>query len=172
MLNYWRVWRFNLFTFVDIWINASFISLLVTDGAANVRKSKVQRLRAKKLQDFVAKTQQELIKKIVNKKQKLATEEGARKKNKSKAALTMQPIEYQKINMEVLDTSLLEAGSYDDKPMIFFGKEDEDLVTKRILTNPEQIDRITKSFQNFRDIIESLEQEHMDHESFRYVSVP
>ncbi|XP_005175249.2 DNA-directed RNA polymerase, mitochondrial [Musca domestica] len=146
---------------------SKYVELLeVTDGAANVRKSKVQRLRAKKLQDFVAKTQQELIKKIVNKKQKLATEEGARKKNKSKAALTMQPIEYQKINMEVLDTSLLEAGSYDDKPMIFFGKEDEDLVTKRILTNPEQIDRITKSFQNFRDIIESLEQEHMDHESF------
>lgn len=121
------------------------------------------------MQEFIAKTQQEIIKKITNKKLK------AKNKNKSSqnslanaaaASTLVQPIEYQKINMEALDSSLLEAGSYDDKPMIFFGK-DEEIISKQILSNPEQVQQIIKSFHNFRDIIESLEHDHIENDAYR-----
>lgn len=83
------------------------------------------------------------------------------------AATTLpQPIEYQKVNMEAFDSSILEAECYDDKPMIFFGKNEE-LVSKQILNNPEHIQQIIKSFHNFRDIIESLEQDRIENDAYR-----
>ncbi|XP_013107948.1 DNA-directed RNA polymerase, mitochondrial [Stomoxys calcitrans] len=149
---------------------AKYVELLeVMDGSANVRKSKVQRLKAKKLQDFVTRTQQEIIKKITNKKLKSsASNERSCAKSKGKSAL-VQPVEYQKINLEALDSSVLESGSYDDKPLIFFGK-DEEIIYSRMLTNPEKVDQIIKSFQNFRDIIEGMEQERNDIENFGPIS--
>ncbi|XP_075153749.1 mitochondrial RNA polymerase [Haematobia irritans] len=144
---------------------AKYVELLeVTDGAANVRKSRVQRLKSKKLQDFVAKTQQEIIKKIINKKQKNDERSKTKSKNKNKTSL-IQPIEYQKINLEALDSSVLESGSYDDKPLIFLGKDGE-IISNKIVKNPEKIEQIIKSFQNFRDIIEGMEQERIENENF------
>ncbi|KNC31315.1 hypothetical protein FF38_14279 [Lucilia cuprina] len=142
--------------------------LEVTDTAANERKSRVKRLKAKKLQDFITKTQQEILKKIANRKQKAKPKTTAEKLSKTvvkPASTLLQPIEYQKINMEALDSSLLEAGCYDDKPMIFFGK-DEEMKSQQILNNPEQIQQIIKSFHNFRDIIESLEHDHIENDAY------
>lgn len=129
----------------------------MTDTAATISMSKVQQLKAKRLQNFIAKTQREIRKKMVNK----STSKRSRK------AAVVQPIEYQKLNMDTLD-SLLEVGIYDDKPMIFFGK-DEELGSETILKNPEQINQIIRSFQNFRDIIESMVQENIENDAYRYV---
>lgn len=122
------------------------------------------------MQDFITRTQQEIIKKIANKKMKTKSKTESSKiskpiKTTTTATSLMQPIEYQKINMEVLDNSVLEAGCYDDKPLIFFGK-DEELVSKQILTNPEQIQQIIKSYHNFRDIIESMEHDHIESDAY------
>lgn len=164
-----------IFSYVNIILFMNDFYILVTDTAANERKSRVKRLKAKKLQDFIAKTQQEIIKKITNKKLKAKNKNKtvAEKSNQNDiasaaatAATLAQPIEYQKINMEALDSSLLEAGCYDDKPLIFFGK-DEEIKSKQILSNPEQVQQIIKSFHNFRDIIESLEHDHIENDSYR-----
>lgn len=44
--------------------------ILVSVTASNKRKSRVKHLKAKNLQDFIAKTQKEIIKKTTNKKLK------------------------------------------------------------------------------------------------------
>lgn len=97
-----------------------------------------------------------------NKKLKTQIKPGS---EKSASSTLLQPIEYQKINMEALDSSLLETGSYDDKPMIFIGK-DEELISKQFLKNPRQVQQIIKSFHNFRDIIESMGHDQMDNDAF------
>lgn len=133
-----------------------------------MRQSKVKRLHSKKLQNFVAKTQKEIIQNISDSnRHQMVSKDSKKTRSRAKVSI-IQPIEYQKINMEALDSSLLESGSYDDKPMIFVGKSEEE-VSSKILKNPEQVERIIKSFQNFRDIIESMEQEQIEHEPYRYV---
>ena len=72
-------------------------------------------------------------------------------------SLKPQPIEYQRIDMEALHSSILDAGGYDDKPLIFFGNEK---YTKRVVGNHKETLNIIKSFNNFRDIIETMTQEH------------
>lgn len=75
-------------------------------------------------------------------------------------AILRQPAEYQKIELDAVASSLLEAGLYDDKPLIFFGK---DTYTKQIISNPSEVHKIIKSFQNYRDIIEGMENEGHEH---------
>lgn len=77
----------------------------------------------------------------------------------------MQPVEYQKINMEVLDSSLLETGCYDDKPLIFFGT-DEEISSTQMIDNPQQIQQIIQSYHNFRDIIEGMKHDHIESDAY------
>jgi len=123
-------------------------SLAVTEQAISERRSRVKRLKSKKLADFIHKAQQQIL-------ERRARE--YRKDKKTKCVLDLaqrQPVEYQKIDMEALDGSILESGVYDDRPMLFFGKDE---YTKQVIANPEEVQNILKSFQNFRDIIESME---------------
>lgn len=141
---------------------------LVTAATASERKSRVKRLKTKKLAEFIQKTQQQIL-------EKRSREERRSLKKTSigseALAAQRQPAEYQKIDMDALDSSILEAGLYDDKPLLFFGKE---MYTKQIVSNPEHVNTILKSFQSYRDIIESMENErHVegDLDSFGYVQV-
>ncbi|XP_037957761.1 DNA-directed RNA polymerase, mitochondrial [Teleopsis dalmanni] len=132
---------------------AHYVELLeVTNLSASERRNKVKRLRAKKLQDFIA--HQHMVKSGLVKKQELKA-----KINTIPATLAQQPCDYSKINLEALDSSILQAGTYDDKPLIFFGKDKH---TERILNNPKEIQNILKSFNNFRDIIETMEYENRE----------
>ncbi|EDV57302.1 uncharacterized protein Dere_GG24614 [Drosophila erecta] len=128
---------------------AKYVELLeVTEQAISERRSRVKRLKSKKLADFIQKAQQQIL-------ERRARED--RKDKKSKGVLDLaqrQPVEYQKINMEALDGSVLESGIYDDRPMLFFGKDE---YTKQVIANPEEVQNILKSFHNFRDIMESME---------------
>lgn len=78
----------------------------------------------------------------------------------SEEAVLRQPAEYQKIDLDAAASSILEAGLYDDKPLIFFGKE---TYTKQIISNPSEVHKIIKSFQNYRDIIEGMENDGQEH---------
>ncbi|EDV99133.1 DNA-directed RNA polymerase, mitochondrial [Drosophila grimshawi] len=135
---------------------AKYVELLeVTELTASERKSRVKRLKSKKLAEFIQKTQLQILEKRareerrVLKKGKPGTEEAAPR----------QPAEYQKIDIDPLDSSILEAGLYDDKPLIFFGKE---MYTKQVIANPDEVHKILKSFHNYRNIIESMENEQQD----------
>ncbi|XP_022226016.2 DNA-directed RNA polymerase, mitochondrial [Drosophila obscura] len=135
---------------------AKYVELLeVTELTASERKSRVKRLKSKKLAEFIQKTQQQIL-------DKRAREEKRGLKKSSKGGLEpaqRQPVEYQKIDMEALDGSILESGIYDDRPMLFFGKDE---YTKQIIANPEEVQNILKSFHNFRDIIESMGNEQQE----------
>ncbi|XP_036320610.1 DNA-directed RNA polymerase, mitochondrial, partial [Rhagoletis pomonella] len=58
-----------------------------------------------------------------------------------------------------MDRTILESGIYDDKPIIFVGKEE---YIKRALNNAEDIKDIIMSYNNYRDIIESAANERQD----------
>lgn len=116
---------------------------------ANERKSRVKHLKAQKLSEFID---------YADALEKPAVSVPANE-TKSKKSNKPQPIEYQQIDMEALHSSILEAGGYDDKPLIFLGNEN---YTKHLLGNPQQVQEIIKSFNNFREIIDSMthEEEH------------
>lgn len=129
----------------------------MTEKTANERRSRVKRLRAKQLQDFITKTKQQILGKIKKDKP-----------SKSRAAVQIpQPVEYQPIDMEAVDSSLIADGIYDDKPLIFFGNEK---YTKEVIEDPQEIQNILKSFNNFRYIIEAIENEKDEPsmDNFRY----
>ncbi|XP_053957497.1 DNA-directed RNA polymerase, mitochondrial isoform X1 [Anastrepha ludens] len=140
---------------------SKYVELLeVTDKSANERKSRVKRLRAKKLQAFIAKTQAQIIEKRAREAKQL--------KNKISVSNVMEnvtpkikaePAIYKQIAIDEMDHTILESGIYDDKPLIFFGKEE---YTKRVISNTEDIKNIIKSFNNYRDIIESVGNECQD----------
>lgn len=162
---------------------AKFVELLeVTELTANERKSRVKRLKSKKLAEFIQKTQIQILEKRAReerralKKGKAISGDGAQlqlseyqklildangktSKASSEEAAQRQPAEYQKIDLDAVDSSILQAGMYDDKPMIFFGKE---MYTKQIVANPDEVLKILQSFHNYRDIIESMENERQD----------
>ncbi|EDW87211.1 DNA-directed RNA polymerase, mitochondrial [Drosophila yakuba] len=127
---------------------AKYVELLeVTEQAISERRSRVKRLKSKKLADFIQKAQQQIL-------ERRAREDRKDKKSKGLVDLAQrQPVEYQKIDMEALDGSILESGIYDDRPMLFFGKDE---YTKQVIANPDEVQNILKSFHNFRDIIESM----------------
>ncbi|KAH8413246.1 hypothetical protein KR009_009118 [Drosophila setifemur] len=133
---------------------AKYVELLeVTEQAINERRSRVKRLKSKKLADFIQKTQQQIL-------DRRAREERKDKKTKGGVELSQrQPVEYQKFDLDTLDASMLESGTYDDRPMLFFGK---DKYTKQVIANPEEVQNILKSFHNFREIIESMGNEQLD----------
>ncbi|XP_001356998.3 DNA-directed RNA polymerase, mitochondrial [Drosophila pseudoobscura] len=136
---------------------AKYVELLeVTEQTASERKSRVKRLKSKKLAEFIQKTQMQILEK------RAREEKRGLKKGKVGLELDMsqrQPVEYQKIDMEALDGSILESGIYDDRPMLFFGKDE---YTKQIIARPEEVQNILKSFHNFRDIIESMGSEQQE----------
>ncbi|XP_068140133.1 DNA-directed RNA polymerase, mitochondrial [Drosophila tropicalis] len=135
---------------------AKYVEFLeVTEMTASERKSRVKRLKSKKLSEFIQKTQLQIL-------EKRAKEERRGKKESSKMEdlAQRQPVEYQKIDMEALDgCSVLESGIYDDRPLLFFGKDE---YTKQVIANPEEVQQILKSFHNFRDIIEGMESERQE----------
>ncbi|XP_017107338.2 DNA-directed RNA polymerase, mitochondrial [Drosophila bipectinata] len=133
---------------------AKYVELLeVTEQAISERRSRVKRLKSKKLAEFIQKTQQQIL-------ERRAREDKKDKKTKTGMELPQrQPVEYQKIDIDTLDGSLLESGIYDDRPMLFFGK---DKYTKQVIANPDEVQNILKSFHNFRDIIESMGNEQME----------
>ncbi|XP_034670201.1 DNA-directed RNA polymerase, mitochondrial [Drosophila subobscura] len=138
---------------------AKYVELLeVTELTASERKSRVKRLKSKKLAEFIQKTQQQILEKRAREEKR-----GLKKSSKGslESAAQRQPVEYQKIDMEALDGSILESGIYDDRPMLFFGKDE---YTKQIIANPEEVQNILKSFHNFRDIIESMGNEQQEAE--------
>lgn len=113
----------------------------------------MKRLKSKKLAEFIQKTQQQIL-------ERRAREDKNDKKTKTAIEMPQrQPVEYQKIDIDTLDDSLLESGLYDDRPMLFFGK---DKYTKQVIANPDEVQNILKSFHNFRDIIESMGNEQME----------
>lgn len=128
-----------------------FFFTLVTAATASERKSRVKRLKAKKLSEFIQKTQQQILEKRSREERR-----SQKKTSGSNETAQRQPAEYQKIDMDALDSSILQAGLYDDKPLLFFGK---DMYTKQLVSNPEHVNTILKSFQSYRDIIESMENE-------------
>ncbi|TDG46587.1 hypothetical protein AWZ03_007025 [Drosophila navojoa] len=136
---------------------AKYVDLLeVTELTASERKSRVKRLKSKKLAEFIQKTQMQIL-------DKRAREERRVQKNAKAGndeAILRQPAEYQKIELDAVASSLLEAGLYDDKPLIFFGK---DTYTKQIISNPTEVHKIIKSFENYRDIIEGMGNEGHEH---------
>ncbi|XP_017154229.1 DNA-directed RNA polymerase, mitochondrial [Drosophila miranda] len=136
---------------------AKYVELLeVTEQTASERKSRVKRLKSKKLAEFIQKTQMQILEK------RAREEKRGLKKGKVGLELDMsqrQPVEYQKIDMEALDGSILESGIYDDRPLLFFGKDE---YTKQIIASPEEVQNILKSFHNFRDIIESMGSEQQE----------
>ncbi|XP_017063285.2 LOW QUALITY PROTEIN: DNA-directed RNA polymerase, mitochondrial [Drosophila eugracilis] len=127
---------------------AKYVELLeVTEQAISERRSRVKRLKSKKLADFIQKAQQQILERRAR---------ADRKDKKTKGILDLmqrQPVEYQKVDMEALNCSVLESGIYDDRPLLFFGKDE---YTKQVISNPEEVQNILKSFHNFRDIIESM----------------
>lgn len=118
-------------------------------------------MKVKKFQNFIAKAQKEVKKQITN--NKVIAKPITPPKTKS----LYQPTEYQRITMDALDSSVLESGCYDDRPMIFLGKERELTSSQQLLNNPEQIQEILKSFHNYRDIIEGIGQDHNEIDGYR-----
>ncbi|XP_017021954.1 DNA-directed RNA polymerase, mitochondrial [Drosophila kikkawai] len=132
---------------------AKYVELLeVTEQAISERRSRVKRLKSKKLADFIQKAQLQILERRAREDKK----DSKKSKGGALESTQRQPVEYQKIDMEALDASVLESGLYDDRPMLFFGKDE---YTKQVVANPEEVQNILKSFNNFRDIIESLENE-------------
>ncbi|XP_060666767.1 DNA-directed RNA polymerase, mitochondrial [Drosophila nasuta] len=163
---------------------AKYVELLeVTELTASERKSRVKRLKSKKLAEFIQKTQMQILEKRAREERRaqkkgepcsgeaqLQLEEyqqlileshinsPAKLKN-SEETVQRQPAEYQKFDLDAVDSSILEAGMYDDKPIIFFGK---DTYSKQIISNPTEVHNILKSFNNYRDILEGIEHERQD----------
>lgn len=146
----------NISTYYKIFLYIYFF--LVTEMSANERKSRVKRLKAKKLQEFIARTQAQIIEKRAKQS----------KQPKSKVLLTpilenaslaerpkinAKPTIYKQLDIDKMDRTILESGIYDDKPLIFFGKEE---YTRRVINNVEDIKNIIKSFNSYRDTIESM----------------
>ncbi|XP_067622531.1 DNA-directed RNA polymerase, mitochondrial isoform X2 [Eurosta solidaginis] len=127
---------------------------LLEDISANERKSRVKRLKAKKLQEFINKTQAQIIEK--------RSKVGKRTKNKKPilnklgnrvGAISTADSASQQFDIDEIDRTILESGMYDDKPLIYFGKEE---YMKRAINSSEGFQNIIKSFNNYRDIIESV----------------
>ncbi|XP_011193541.1 DNA-directed RNA polymerase, mitochondrial isoform X1 [Zeugodacus cucurbitae] len=141
---------------------SKYVELLeVTDISANERKSRVKRLKAKKLQEFIARTQAQIIEKRAkeNKNLKYKTPVLENVSLGDKPKINAEPAIFKQIDIYEMDRTILESGIYDDKPMIFFGKEE---YTKRVINNTEDINNIIKSFNSYRDIIESMGNECQD----------
>lgn len=126
--------------------------------SANERKSRVKRLKAKKLQEFIARTQAQIIEKRAKESKQLKNKtpltpiienRTVAEKPKINAELTIS----KQIDIGEMDRTILESGIYDDKPFIFFGKEE---YTKLVINNTEDINNIIKSFNSYRDILESM----------------
>ncbi|XP_011205921.2 DNA-directed RNA polymerase, mitochondrial [Bactrocera dorsalis] len=138
---------------------SKYVELLeVTDMSASERKSRVKRLKAKKLQEFIARTQAQIIEKWAKESKQLKTKipltpilENATVAERPK--INIEPTIYKQINIDEMDRTILESGMYDDKPLIFFGKED---YTKHLINKTEDINNIIKSFNSYRDILESM----------------
>ncbi|XP_036223862.2 DNA-directed RNA polymerase, mitochondrial isoform X2 [Bactrocera oleae] len=138
---------------------SKYVELLeVTDMSANERKSRVKRLKAKKLQEFIARTQAQIIEKRAKESKQLKNKtpltpiienRTVAEKPKINAELTIS----KQIDIGEMDRTILESGIYDDKPFIFFGKEE---YTKLVINNTEDINNIIKSFNSYRDILESM----------------
>ncbi|XP_055917453.1 DNA-directed RNA polymerase, mitochondrial [Eupeodes corollae] len=151
---------------------AKYVEFLeVTDSKPMERKAKLKRLKAEKLAEFIAKTQQ----KILEKRAKMAKSSSPKVKanaaaRSSAAAFSTsslstsigsslkQPVEYQKIDSDVLNNSIHHPAVFDEKPLIFLGKH-----AKRI-AQPEDIKNITTSFNNFREYVEAMGHEAHDPE--------
>uniref|UniRef100_W8B9K7 DNA-directed RNA polymerase n=2 Tax=Ceratitis capitata TaxID=7213 RepID=W8B9K7_CERCA len=139
---------------------SKYVELLeVTDISANERKSRVKRLKAKKLQEFIAKTQAQIIEKRAREEKQLRNKIPQGATPTVNARLKSDELILKEFDVNEIDRSILESGIYDDKPLIFFGKEEH---TKHIITNPDDINNIIKSFNNYREILESVGNECPD----------
>lgn len=151
----WSSWRVSCIPSTSQWFTLYLFPLAsfpVTEQAISERRSRVKRLKSKKLADFIQKAQLQILDKRAREDKK----DNRKSKVGGLELSQRQPVEYQKIDIEALDGSVLESGIYDDRPMLFFGKDE---YTKQVIANPEEVQNILKSFNNFRDIIESMENE-------------
>lgn len=153
---------------------AKYVEFLeVTNSAPKERKAKLKRLKAEKLQEFILKTQQKILEKRAKSEKSLSASQkkavaacGSAAAFSTSSSLTppnttsfKQPLEYQKLDIDVLHNSIHEPGVFDEKPLIFLGKH-----AKKVLEDPEDIKNITASFNNFREIVEAMGHEGHDSE--------
>lgn len=154
---------------------AKYVEFLeVTNSASKERKAKLKRLKAEKLQEFILKTQQKILEKraksekTLNKTNKRLVTKAATasaafstcsSSTPTKSSKLKQPLEYQKVDMDILSNSINNPDVFDEKPLIFLGQH-----AKPVIENPEDIQNITKSFNNFREIVEAMRNEGNDSE--------
>lgn len=116
-------------------------------------KTPVKRCKAGRLQNLIMQIQKQQVslpnsKKLVKKR--------TRKKSK---LIVAQPIEYRKLNLSNIECApMLDSCQFDEIPMLFFGKANS-LLSNPSLLNSNDVQDIWKSFENFKDIIQSLQEE-------------
>lgn len=130
----------------------------IVTNLATEKRLKAKHLKAKKLQRFIEKTKKQVLAKCFKNKNKTVPEK--------RKIIKKPPIEYQKFNFEALESSLLESGLNDEKPILIFENENH---VQRVLKNNEEIQSIVKSFKHVRDILETIEQGRENEDSFRLV---
>lgn len=126
---------------------AKYIELLqVSPNATKQIRTKVKNLKSKKLTDFVSKPTS-----------LFGVESSAVQTSQFSTQKThnQQPVEYQKIDLEIIQDADMHLGMYEQKPLIFIGKSASKTID--IIEKPEKVQNIIESFQQFREIIETIE---------------
>lgn len=114
---------------------AKYVELLeVTETNSRHKRARVKLMKARELQSFISKA-------IIAKR---AREEAKTVRDESK-----------KVDVDAFKKDLgKDSYFYDDKPVIFCENE---LVSNRLVMSAEDINRILKSFKNFKQAIETIE---------------
>lgn len=120
---------------------SKYVELLeVTDNNSRHKRARVKLMKAKQLQDFIAKT---IIAKRAREEAKIVREE-----KKTSPEVVTSDLNYAE------SSSIVPTFSFDDKPVVFCESE---LVSQKLVMSPEDVDKILKSFKNFREVIETIE---------------
>lgn len=73
-----------------------------------------------------------------------------------------QPVEYRQVDLiDIENSPILDVCQLDETPLLFFGNVDHFPCRPHTL-NSNEVDDIWKSFENFRDIIESIKDERAE----------
>lgn len=122
---------------------SKYVELLeVTETNSRHKRARVKLMKAKELQHFIAKT-------IIAKRAR----EDAKVFREVKKTPTESDVDEFRPDFS-LGRDLVPSALYDDKPVIFC---DNELTSNRLAMSAEDVNMILKSFNNFKEIIETIE---------------
>lgn len=127
----------------------------------------MRRCRARRLHSLMMSTQNQQLAKTNDEKSPQPVAKKTRRKTKpATTSMAGQPVEFRKLDVsDIENSSLLDSWQLDETPLLFFGNK-ERCSSQTIALNQTEVQCIWKSFEHFKDIIESIKDEKANNSDF------